>query len=80
MRGVPEELRFQGVVPSVPKRCSNCSRVFTVAYDPEGSQVFFCANRACDRRGFGFRQDRTTGVILDGMFTEHYDYLERHRF
>lgn len=63
----------------VPKRCNTCSKPFTKTMDETG-YIFFCANKSCTTRGFGFHQDANTGFIIDGAFNKALDHLERYRY
>lgn len=63
----------------IPKRCNTCSKPFTKAVDETGS-IFFCSNKNCTTRGFGFHQDPRSGLIIDGCFNKALDHLERYRF
>jgi hypothetical protein len=65
-------------IGSVPKRCNTCSKPFTKTIDETGS-IWFCANKNCTTRGWGFHQD-ASGFILDGVFNQALDHLERYRY
>jgi hypothetical protein len=63
---------------TIPKRCDTCSKPFTRTQDETG-QIWFCSNKNCTTRGWGFHQD-PSGFILDGVFNKALDHLERYRF
>ena len=77
MSKIPEQFRWQGVLPSVPKHCSMCDKRYTKTIDDQQNEVWFCSNSVCPRQGFGFMQQRN-GVIVDGLFKEHLQFLQRH--
>lgn len=74
---VNPEAKFR-TVEHIPRRCGTCSKPYTKTVDDTG-QIWFCSNRNCTTRGWGYHQN-PAGVIIDGVFNKALDHLERYRF
>jgi hypothetical protein len=62
----------------VPSRCPQCARPYTRTMNETGN-IWFCANRYCLCRAWGYHRDFLTGFISDGIFTDAESHMERYR-